>query len=164
MKHALYARTFDPLTNGHLWVMQKGVKLFDQLTMAVAVNPTKKPMFSAEDRRDMLFDVALQLSDACRVIIIEDRYTVDVAAELGAQYLLRGIRNGIDAEYELGISELNAGINPDIETIYVAPPPELRNVSSSVVRGFIGPQGWEEQVSSRVPSSVYERIVEKVKK
>jgi len=125
MKHALYARTFDPLTNGHLWVMQKGVKLFDQLTMAVAVNPTKKPMFSAEDRRDMLFDVALQLSDACRVIIIEDRYTVDVAAELGAQYLLRGIRNGIDAEYELGISELNAGINPDIETIYVAPPPEL---------------------------------------
>ncbi len=159
-KKAVYAGSFDPLTNGHLWMIQKGAELFDELIVAIGVNPDKKSTFSLEERMEMLRRTTKSHPNV-NINSYAGKYLVKYAEEMGASYILRGIRNPQDYEYERVMCNINHDLNPNIQTTFHQPPREIAEVSSSFVKGLIGPEGWEEVVEKYVPSAVYQKFLEK---
>ena len=164
-RKAVYAGSFDPLTNGHAWVIERAVTLFDELTIAIGVNPDKKYFLSAKER----FNNIQQLIDSnnwkgCRldVQIIENQYLAKFADSIEASCLIRGIRSEGDFSYEYAMAQANKALAPAIESIYLMPPPHLAQVSSSLVKSLIGPEGWESLVRSYVPPQVFHSIKKKV--
>lgn len=158
-KLAVYAGTFDPLTNGHLWVIEQGLKLFDRLVVALGINPEKQCMFSVENRLEMIREATQQLPNL--KITTTDQFLVNYTESIGAQFFLRGIRSGDDYEYEKAMRNVNSKLKPNVITVFLMPPPDLFEVSSSMIRGLIGPEGWESIVQRYVPESVFEKIKEK---
>jgi pantetheine-phosphate adenylyltransferase len=156
---AVYAGSFDPLTNGHMWMIEKGAELFDQLVVAVGVNPQKDPLFDLEERSSMLKET-LSHVDNIETTSFGDLFLVDFADEKGAEYILRGLRNESDFEYESSMRHVNSDIAPDIDTLFMMPPRDLGEISSSMVKGLVGPEGWEEQIRRYVPESVARALVE----
>ena len=157
MRRALYAGSFDPTTNGHMWVVEEGARLFDELIVVVGQNPHKKGAWSPEERVAILKECCLHL-DNVEVRHFDGRYLVRVAAELGARYLLRGLRNAADFAYEQTIHNVNRDLEPTVETVFLVTPRELAEVSSSTVRGMVGFEGWEEVVARYVPAPVLRRM------
>ncbi|MEI8067906.1 MAG: pantetheine-phosphate adenylyltransferase [Candidatus Shapirobacteria bacterium] len=159
-KIAVYAGSFDPLTNGHLWMIEQGSKTFDKLIVAVGINPDKKYTFSIEERLQMLKE---SIKDSSNVDFDEfnNKYLVNYAKQIGADFILRGVRNSADFSFEQGMGNVNHDINPDITTIFLMPPRELCEVSSSLVKGLVGPDGWETVVCQYVPKPVFDKIKEK---
>ncbi len=155
---AVYAGTFDPVTLGHLWIIKVGSSLFDKLIVAVGTNPDKKCYFSLEDRI-----VMLEESVAGYRNISVDRYPnqflIKYAESVRAKFILRGIRNTTDYEYEKSLNYVNRHLNPKIVTVSLLPPREMVEISSSAVKGLIGPEGWEKVVGKYVPQCVLERIM-----
>ncbi len=154
---AVYAGSFDPVTLGHLWMIKTGVNLFDKLVVAVGTNPDKKSYFSLEDRIWMLE----QSTEGYENVTIDkytDRYLIKYAESMGAKYILRGIRSTTDYEYEKSLSYVNRHLNTKIVTVFLLPPREIIEISSSIVRGLIGPEGWEEVVGKYVPPCVLELL------
>lgn len=151
---AVYAGSFDPLTNGHLWMIRKASSLFDQVIVAVGTNPDKKYTFSHEVRLKMITDA---LINEPHLIIAEfhNRFLVDFAREHNAGIMVRGIRSAQDYEYERVMRHINADMAPNITTIFLMPPRDIAELSSSMVKGLIGPEGWEEQVKRYVPGNVF---------
>ena len=156
-RKAVYAGSFDPLTNGHLWMVEQGLKLFDHLTVAIGINPDKAYTYGLEERLDIL-RASLPDSDRLEFAHFENRYLVDYATEVGAGYILRGIRSAPDYEYERGMRHMNAELNADITTIFLMPPRELSELSSSMVKGLVGPEGWEKHVEKLVPKPVFDAL------
>ncbi len=154
---AIYAGSFDPPTNGHLWMISRGAELFDELVVVLAVNPDKKGFLPMEQRQELLQQMAANLPNV-RVEIVSQGFLVDFASRIGATYLLRGIRNTIDFEYETAMARMNARMQPEIQTVFLMPPSELEEISSSIVRGFVGLPGWERWVKACVPDCVFEAI------
>jgi pantetheine-phosphate adenylyltransferase len=162
MKKAVYAGSFDPITNGHLWMIEQGANLFDELVVAVGVNPDKQYTFSLEERVRMV----RQSTEAITKIVVdsfEARFLVHYATSIDARYILRGIRNEQDYEYERGWRHINSDLCVEIVTLFLIPPRELAEVSSSLVRGMVGPKGWENTVRQYVPEATYQFLVAKVR-
>src|SRR5512140_3246314 len=114
---AIYPGSFDPLTNGHLAIIQRGLKVFDRLIVAVANNPDKRPLFSVEERRDM---IAQALNGDARVEVDSfDALLVDYARRKGVNTVLRGLREVSDFEYEVQPANMNRYLPPDLETVFV---------------------------------------------
>jgi pantetheine-phosphate adenylyltransferase len=157
-KVAVYAGTFDPVTLGHLWMIQQGIGLFDRLIVAVGLNPEKRPYFSIEDRIRLLEECTSEL-EGVLITQYRNKYLVKYAEEIGARYIMRGIRNAEDYEYEKTWRNVNGDLNSTITTVFLMPPREIAEVSSSTVKGLIGPDGWEKIVSKYVPPSVLEKLV-----
>ncbi len=155
---ALYAGSFDPPTNGHLWMIRQGAALFDELIVTLAVNPDKRSFLPLEERERLLRALVTELPGCVRVETVTRSFLVDFARAQGARYLLRGVRNGADVEYEKPMARMNARMAPGIETVLLLPPAELEDISSSLVRGFPGFEGWEHWVQACVPPCVYEAI------
>lgn len=155
---AIYAGSFDPPTNGHLWVMRRGAELFDELVVVLAVNPDKKGFLPMEVRRVLLQQMAVDLPGNVRVEVVPRGFLVDFAARINATHLLRGIRNTIDFEYEKAMARMNSRLQPEIQTVFLMPPSELEEISSSMVRGFVGLPGWDRWVKVCVPSCVFDSI------
>ncbi|MFA6009266.1 MAG: pantetheine-phosphate adenylyltransferase [Desulfobacteraceae bacterium] len=155
---AVYAGTFDPITLGHLWIIEKGSRLFDRLVVSVGTNPEKTCYFSLEDRMKMI-----QLSIAGINNAVVENYTnkflIKHAESIGAKFILRGIRSTSDYEYEKTLSYVNRDLNSDIVTVFLLPPRELIEVSSSIVKGLIGPEGWQDVVKNYVPKCVLDRLI-----
>lgn len=158
MKKAVYAGSFDPLTNGHLWMIEEGAKLFDELVVAIGINPDKKSTFSPDERMEMLRK-STRMFPNVTVASFENEYLVNYADLVGAQYMLRGIRSEADFDYERRMRNINADFNPHIGTPFLMPPRELAEVSSSFVKGLIGPNGWEEVIEEYVPRKVYNKLL-----
>ncbi|NRB44371.1 MAG: pantetheine-phosphate adenylyltransferase [Verrucomicrobiales bacterium] len=156
-RKAVYAGSFDPLTNGHLWMIEQGLSLFDHLTIAIGINPEKNYTYGIEDRLNIL-KKTLPESDNLNIAYFENLYLVDYATEIGASYILRGIRSANDYEFERGMRHTNSQLKKDITTVFLMPPRDLAEVSSSMVKGLIGPEGWEEHVAKMVPAPVFEEI------
>lgn len=157
MRRALYAGSFDPTTNGHMWVVEEGARLFDELVVVVGQNPHKKGVWSREERVAILTECCAHL-DNVEVRHFDGRYLVRVAAELGARYLLRGLRNAADFAYEQTIHNVNRDLEPTVETVFLVTPRELAEVSSSTVRGMVGFEGWQDVVARYVPMPVLRRM------
>ena len=154
---AVYAGSFDPLTNGHLWMIQQGLELFDHLIVAIGSNPSKSYTFSVEERLSLLKGSV----PTCERLVVDhfdNRYLVDYAKEKGAAYVLRGVRSPSDYEYERVMRYINNDLAPEITTVFLMPPRDLAQVSSSMVKSLIGPDGWEETVRRYVPNSVFEAL------
>ncbi len=139
-------------------MMRRGAELFDELVVVLAVNPDKAGFLSMEMRRDLLQNLAADLPGNVRVEVVQQGFLVDFAARIGASYLLRGMRNTIDFEYEKTIARMNSRMQPEIQTVFLMPPSELEEISSSLVRGFVGLPGWERWVQGCVPPCVFSAI------
>jgi len=122
-------------------------------------------MFSVVERLLMIQKSANRLSNV-QIDSFESQLLVNYAQSVEARFILRGIRSTNDFTYEQGMRNINADINPKIDTVFLLPPRELAEVSSSLVKGLIGPEGWEYLIHKYVPQPVFEKIVElkKVKK
>lgn len=158
VKHAVYAGSFDPITNGHLWIIQEACRLFDKLTVAIGDNPDKSYTFSQETRLQLIQE-SIPKASAVEVSHFDNRYLVDYASEIGAQYVVRGIRSPGDYEYERVMRQINEDLRPEITTVFLMPPRHIAEVSSSMVRGLVGPDGWQEHVRQYVPEPVFQAML-----
>jgi pantetheine-phosphate adenylyltransferase len=125
----VYAGTFDPITCGHLSVVERGLRLFDQVIVVVAHNPLKTPLFSPDERVEMIREATARWPEVeCTSTA---GYVVELARARGARHLLRGVRGSTDVDAEIALASLNHGLAPEIETVFVPARPDLAEVSSS---------------------------------
>ncbi|MDA7859800.1 pantetheine-phosphate adenylyltransferase [bacterium] len=160
MQTAVYAGSFDPPTNGHLWMISQGLALFDRLVVAIGQNPSKNYVFSTEERVDLLRS-SIPSCERLTITHFDNRYLVDYAKEVGAEFILRGIRSSGDYEYERVMRHINSDMAPDINTVFLMPPREMAELSSSMVMGMVGPEGWGKTVRRYLPSPVFDALVTK---
>lgn len=163
MRTAVYAGSFDPLTNGHIWMIEQGLDLFDHLYVAIGSNPSKSYTFEVEERIEMLH-ASLSPSKRLTISHFDNRYLVDYAAEMNARYILRGIRSPGDYEYERVMRHINGDMAPAVTTTFLMPPRDITELSSSMIKGLTGPDGWEEIVQRYVPGPVMEQLVKRYSK
>jgi pantetheine-phosphate adenylyltransferase len=160
IRKAVYAGSFDPITNGHLWLVERGAELFDELVVAIGTNPEKHYTFTLEDRLDLLRQSLGHIPNVA-IDAFENRYLVRYAKSVGARFILRGIRSASDYDFEVGMRHINSDMEPDITTVILMPPRQITEVSSSLVKGLIGPEGWREVVRTYVPVPVYSHILDR---
>jgi pantetheine-phosphate adenylyltransferase len=163
MKKAVYAGSFDPITIGHTYIIDKASQLFDEVIVSIGINPDKKYMFGLDERKEMLEDISKNYNNV-KIDTFENKYLINYAREINANYIIRGIRSQIDFEYEKQMKNINNDICNDIETIFLIPPRDLSDISSSFVKGLIGPESWEYLISTYVPKIVYEKLIYKYSK
>ena len=153
MRIALFPGTFDPLTFGHIDIIERSVPLFDKLFIGIGINSNKKPMFSAEQRVHWLEDI-FKIEPKIEAVIYEG-LTVECCKKVGATYILRGIRYVNDFEYEKAIADMNRSLDENIETIFLTCLPKFTSVASTLVRDVIRNGG---DVSQFVPEVVLRTI------
>src|SRR5713101_1566575 len=154
---AIYPGSFDPPTNGHLDLIERGSKIFDELVVAILRNPDKDPLFSLGERRAMLEALTADLKNV-RVDVF-DGLTVDYAARVKASAVLRGIRALSDYEYELQMAMMNRKLQPDLETVFMMPAEQYSYLSSRLVREVAKLGG---SIQDLVPEMVERRLREKL--
>ena len=160
MPKAIYAGSFDPLTNGHLWMIRTAADLFRDLIVAIGVNPDKAYAYSLKDRLELLRACTSDLANVT-VASFENQFLVRYARSIGSDYIVRGIRNEGDYAREREMRYINSDLEPDVLTVFLMPPREIAEVSSSFVRGLIGPEGWHDVVRRFVPPPVYDFFLTK---
>lgn len=165
MRKAIYPGSFDPVTNGHLWVVDEALKLFDHLTVAITVNPKKasSSLFSVSERVQMFQQIIADRSNVS-VKSFTGLYTAQFAESIGAKFMVRGVRNGHDFDEENLIGQINFAINPNVSTVLVSAPRTIADVSSYLVKNLVGPEGWEEVVGQFVPNFVLKEIIKKIER
>lgn len=156
-KIAIYAGSFDPPTLGHLWMIERAASIFDKLIVAIGTNPKKQCLFTENDRLDMLYLSTQNISNIS-IRSFSYQFLVKYAKSVGAQTIIRGLRSSKDYEDEAEMCNINTDLDPQITTLFLMPPRELREISSSMVKGLVGPNGWEEVVSNYVSLPVLERL------
>jgi len=139
-------------------MIREGVRLFARLIVAVGVNPDKKYTFPLEERLAMLRESTSQYRNVS-VDSFSNRYLIHYAELLGATHVLRGIRTESDYEFERTMRNINGDLDAAICTVFLMPPRGIAEVSSSMVRGLIGPVGWRQIVRKYVPDPVYRRLL-----
>jgi pantetheine-phosphate adenylyltransferase len=147
-KVAVFPGSFDPITKGHEAIINKASSLFDKIVVAIGVNSSKKYMFSLEER--IRFCKAT-FNESNISIDTYEGLTIDYCSNIGARYLLRGLRTSADFEYESGIAQMNKAIKSETETIFMLAPLELSAISSTIVRDILKNGG---DVSQFIPSGI----------
>jgi pantetheine-phosphate adenylyltransferase len=150
---AIYPGTFDPPTNGHIDLIQRGAKLFDHLTVAILSNLVKDPLFTVEERVEMLKEVTNSLENVS--IATFHGLMVEFARQQGASAVLRGIRAISDYEYEFQMALMNRRLAPEIETVFLQPAGRYSFVSSRMLKEVFSFGG---DVSGLVPPNVLKRL------
>jgi pantetheine-phosphate adenylyltransferase len=154
VKKAIYPGSFDPLTLGHLDIIERSARLFDRVVVAILTNPAKSPMFSAQERKDMIESVVRRRFPRVTVDIFHG-LLVDYATAQRAHAIVRGIRAVTDYEYELQMALMNRRLAPGIETVFMMPAEQYSFVSSRLVREVAALGG---SVSGLVPPLVERRL------
>jgi pantetheine-phosphate adenylyltransferase len=150
---ALYPGTFDPPTNGHVDLIHRGSKLFNHLTVAVLCNSAKCPMFSLDERVEMLREVTADMPNVS--VATFDGLMVDFARQLGATAVLRGIRAISDYEYEFQMALMNRRLAPEVETVFLQPAGRYSFLSSRMLKEVASLGG---DVTGLVPPNVFKRL------
>jgi len=149
--HAAYGGSFDPPTNGHLWVIRTAAARHEHLTVFVAKNAGKSRRFDAPTCAALLRAATAHLPNVTIAELPPNEFLVREAKRIGAQTLVRAARSGADFEAEFNLAQVNRQIEPSVETVVLVPPPDLANLSSSTVMSLVGPEGWEDVVEAMVP-------------
>ena len=155
---AIYPGTFDPPTNGHVDLIQRGSKLFDHLTVAVLNNPGKDPLFTVGERVEMLKEVTAAIGNVS--VATFDGLMVEFARQQGASAVLRGIRAISDYEHEFQMALMNRRLAPEVETVFLQPAGRYSFVSSRMVKEVFSFGG---DVSGLVPPNVLKRLRARIK-
>jgi pantetheine-phosphate adenylyltransferase len=155
----MVAGSFDPITNGHEWLIRQALEICDKVFVIVGNNPAKKYMFTGQERADMVHRV-IGIEDTDRIVVdfLHNDLLINVAKDSGCNFLIRGIRNSEDFNYEAQVQLINRKICSTIETLFLIPPRELSEVSSSTVKGLVGFNGWENIVSTYVDPIVLDTL------
>jgi len=164
MVKAVYAGSFDPLTVGHMSIIERSAKIFNRLVIVVGTNADKKDqyMFSAEERKRMIEESVKHLSNT-EVAILDNAFIVKYASVIKADVLVRGIRSPEDFQHESLMDEANSLMDPTITTIFMRPPKGIEHVSSSFVKRYIvGPDDWQDAVRKYVPEPVAKALEAKL--
>ncbi|WP_407966183.1 pantetheine-phosphate adenylyltransferase [Bartonella sp. C271] len=163
MKIALYAGSFDPITNGHLDILRSSLVFTDKVVVAIGIQATKEPFFSFEERVALITQVRKDLlnigSDRLQVISF-DNLIIEKAREIGASFLIRGLRDGTDFDYEMQMAGMNEVMAPDLQTIFLPTSISSRMISSTLVRQIATMGG---DVTPFVPQNVAQALYSKFK-
>ena len=161
MRRAIYPGSFDPITNGHLDIIERGCKLFDEIIVAILVNPDKQPFFTIEERHEMLAEILKDIRQGgCNVRVDSFRgLLVSYAVEQQANAIVRGIRAISDYEYELQMALMNRRIEPTIETVFMMPAEIYSYVSSRLIKEVFQLGG---AINGLVPPLIERRMKEKM--
>ena len=156
----LYPGTFDPMTNGHLDIIGRAVKLVDKLVIGVAVNRDKGPMFSLDERVEMVMREAAPFQNRAEIVAAPfETLLMSFAQDVGAQIIIRGLRAVADFEYEFQMTAMNQRLNREIETVFLMADPRHQAIASRLVKEIARLGG---DISPFVPPGVAERLKEKV--
>jgi len=158
MIKAVYPGSFDPITNGHIDVIKRASRIFDQVTIAVSQNINKKSFLSEREKIEAI-NISLEGLNNVEVIAF-DSLLVDFAKEINAQIILRGLRAVSDFEYEFQLAGMNKHLDKNIETFFLTPSEEFSNISSSLVKEILLLGG---DISSFVPKKVEQTLLKKLK-
>lgn len=158
---ALYTGSFDPVTNGHADVIRNALRLVDRLVLAIGGHPGKAPLFTAEERAELLRRVCGPMAaeaGAGLEIVTFAGLAVEAAREAGAGVLVRGLRDGTDFDYEMPMAGMNAAMAPEIQTVFLPASPGVRYITATLVRQIAGMGG---DVTGFVPPIVAEALAAK---
>ena len=159
MKKIVYPGTFDPITNGHIDLLERASRLFDQIILAVATSKRKQPLFVIDERVQLAKDATKHLDN---VIVRQlDCLLVNFVRDCSADGVLRGLRAVSDFEYEFQLANMNRALSPEVESIFLTPAEQFAYISSSLVREISSLSG---DVSKFVPLNVSDALVEKFQK
>jgi pantetheine-phosphate adenylyltransferase len=161
MRRAIYPGSFDPVTNGHLDIIERGCKLFDEIIIGILVNPDKQPFFTVEERHDMLTEVVKSISQGGCTLRVDSfsGLLVNYAVAQEADVIVRGIRAISDYEYELQMALMNRRLAPSVETVFMMPAETYSYVSSRLVKEVFQLGGI---VTGLVPPLIERRMKDKL--
>ena len=163
MTIAIYAGSFDPVTNGHMDVLKGTLRLADQVIVAIGVHAGKKPLFSFEERVELINASAKALlgADAKRVSVISfDALVIDAARKHGAKLMVRGLRDGTDLDYEMQMAGMNGTMAPELQTVFLPADPAVRTITATLVRQIASMGG---DIKPFVPAAVAAALEAKFK-
>ncbi len=153
---AIYPGTFDPITNGHLDILRRASDIFDRIVIVIAKNPLKQPLFSFEERAEMIAEAVTDMESI--EIDVLDGLAVEGAAQHGAIALIRGLRAVSDFEFEFQMALMNRHLAPKLHTVYLMPKEEYTYLSSALIKNVARHGG---DITRFVPSGVARRLYEK---
>ena len=161
MRRAIFPGSFDPPTNGHLDIIRRSSPLFDEIVIAVLNNPDKQPLFSVDERCDLIREILPSAEcDGCSMVVESfSGLTADFARSKNASAVIRGIRAVGDYEYELRMALMNRRLQPEIETVFLTAAEEYSFVSSTLMKQVFKLGG---RVDGLVPDSVIEKMRERI--
>lgn len=161
---ALYPGSFDPVTNGHMDILHQALALADKVVVAIGIHPGKSPLFSFEERVGLIHasaEAEFAADEARRIEVISfSNLVIDTAREQGATYLVRGLRDGTDLDYEMQMAGMNATLEPDIRTVFLPASPNVRHITATLVRQ-IAKMGGE--IAAFVPAPVADPVRERAR-
>ena len=158
---ALYAGSFDPVTNGHIDVVRHAARMADKLVLAIGVHPGKAPLFSPADRLAMLEQTCAPIARKakCKLVCVTfSGLVVEAARKAGATVLIRGLRDAKDFDYEMQMAGMNGAMAPDVQTVFLPASPDVRPITATLVRQIAAMGG---DVSAFVPAAVAARLKKK---
>ena len=162
LRTAYYAGSFDPVTNGHVDVLVRACGLADRLVVGIGIHPGKTPLFTAQERAEMITasiaDAAQTAGTEINIVTFAD-LVVHAARREGASMLIRGLRDGTDLDYEMQMAGMNGAIAPDIQTVFLPASPMVRPITATLVRQIALMGG---DVTSFVPEIVAQKLAQKV--
>ena len=153
MKTAIYPGTFDPITNGHLDLIQRALELFDELVVAIAENPEKHPLFTLAERLEMVQASVAGLANV--KVVTFSGLTAELTKKMQAVAILRGLRAVSDFEFEFQIALMNRRLDPKAETVFLMPSEQFTYLSSNVIKDVARPQG---DITAFVPPLVAQKL------
>lgn len=158
---AIYPGSFDPVTLGHEDIVRRGVELFDELTVAIGINPEKSPLFTPEERVEMLREVFADLPNV--KVASFHGLTVDYARSIGATVMLRGLRTVSDMDAEFTMALANHVLAPDVETVFLMAAERYSHISSTHIRqiALLAKGAGRQHLAQFVPKAVIERLIAK---
>lgn len=153
MSVAFYPGSFDPVTNGHVDILRRALRMADKLVVGIGVHPSKTPLLDLETRRELILSV---VGEGAAIDVVEfSGLVVDAARAQGATLLIRGVRDGTDLDYEMQMAGMNGAMAPELQTVLLPASPDVRHITATLVRQIASMGG---EVAPFVPAGVREAL------